>query len=368
MQFEILKIKDLKEFVSSKQFLDSKVLPITSHRAISHINNPRASHEDVCLILAKDDKGSIIGYIGMLPDRFNENGQAASWLSCWWVDDNNGKKIALHLFLQAIKLSKGNLIITDFTPEIITIAEKTKLFQFAPSYYGVRGFMGFDLQNILPRKYKFFKRANPISIRSILKITDSVFNFLLKLFLFFLKKNFNNKNIVIEEIKRVDKESSDFISQYNENEYFKKGVKEIDWMIDYPWVIQKDKNNEADRYYFSAIAETFNYYCIKIKEQNSLIGFVVLRQRNNDFTTPYIYCKTGSEMNCLNAIYLFLIKNKARQFTIFHPKFVKFVNERSSPFFYKRDIQKDFAISRSLKENYNELKYLQDGDGDYAFT
>jgi len=363
MQFEILKIKDLNEFILSKQFRKSKVLPITSHRALSQINNPRSEPNDVSLIIAKDKDDNIIGYIGLLPDRLNEIGQTASWLSCWWTDDRDGKKAALHLFLMAIKVSNSNFIITDFTPDIKTIAEKSKLFQFIPTYYGVRGFMGFDLHEIFLRKYKWLKSA-----QWILAIKDRVLNFLIRPINFYYQLKFNDKNLIVEELQHVDNEASEFISQHNENEYFKRGEEEINWMINYPWILHDDKKEEAKRYYFSAKAKIFRYHLLKIKEHNKIIAFVVLRQRNHSFTTPFIYSKLGNEQKCLNVIYSFLLKKKARQFTIFHPHFVKFVKTASSPFFYKRNIPKDFAISQSIIMNYDEQKFLQDGDGDYAFT
>ena len=68
MNFKVLTIKQLEEYIHSSEFKNAEIIPITFHRARSQIKNPRATSENVVLIIAYNDKNEIIGYTGALPD------------------------------------------------------------------------------------------------------------------------------------------------------------------------------------------------------------------------------------------------------------------------------------------------------------
>jgi len=65
IEIEYLTIQDLKKELQKSVFFEGQhILPITKHRALSHVNNPRAEAHDVVLLLAKKQH-QICGYIGM---------------------------------------------------------------------------------------------------------------------------------------------------------------------------------------------------------------------------------------------------------------------------------------------------------------
>ena len=107
IDFKILNKEGLETFINSKEYFNLKTLPITKHRAISHIKNPRADKDDILLILAFEEN-DIVGYLGVLPDRLflsDEKSYKCGWLSCFWVDYSvRGKGIGEQLIRKSLEL------------------------------------------------------------------------------------------------------------------------------------------------------------------------------------------------------------------------------------------------------------------------
>ncbi|MEA3445574.1 MAG: hypothetical protein U9R19_12710, partial [Bacteroidota bacterium] len=211
MDYSEIKTKDLERFIQSAWFKNSPDLPVTTHRAISQVHNPRANPNDVCLILALNEQNKLLGYIGILPDNFADNSTHFGWLSCWWVHPEKGSKVGFSLFLQALIVWEHRFVITDFTPQIKDIIEKTAMFNFAPAQFGIRGFMGFDLSTILPRKHKFFKK-----IKAVLKFADYALNNLNIFRTLLLKRKFSLHQLDIEYEEHISDEIARFISTHQD--------------------------------------------------------------------------------------------------------------------------------------------------------
>ncbi|MCF8371739.1 MAG: hypothetical protein K9H64_08950 [Bacteroidales bacterium] len=360
-----IKTKELKGLIESDWYRNSPDLPITSHRAIAQTHNPRANPDDVCLILALDENEGLLGYIGILPDNFAGTGKHVGWLSCWWTHPEKGKKVGLNLFLQALIVWDHRLVITDFTPQIKNLISKTRMFSFTPTQFGIRGFIGFNLAEVLPRK-----RASLKKIKPLLELADNGLNHLNVLRCQILKRRFSSHQLEVDEENFIDDEIGRFINQHQNKEYFKRSATEFNWMLHHPWVLENDERawKEAKKYYFSSAKLLFRYHCLNFRKNKKLVAFAILRQRNQAFTLPYIYAEKGSELEVLKGLYEFLLQHQAVELTVFHRLFVEVIKENDNPFFYMRELPKDFAVSNELSHIMDQHKILQDGDGDYAFT
>ena len=365
MEFREIKIGELKEFIQSDWFKNTTDLPITTHRALSHIENPRAKQDDVCLILALDDHDQLMGYIGILPDHFPDTETRFGWLSCWWTHPVKGKQLGLNLFLQALIVWDYQFVITDFTPHIKTIISNTRMFAFAPHKLGVRGYIGFNLAEILPRKKAFFRK-----VKFLLICSDMFLNQTNSLRVILSKRRFKNHGLDVEELDRIDESDQNFILQHQQKEYFKRSAPEINWMLEHPWVLENGELpwQENKKYYFSSTDLVFKYRCLRFRFHSKTVGVAILRLRNQSFTLPYIYYNRNFKGKILAAIYHFVLRFQAIDFTVFHPEMASLMRETDNPFLFSKDIPKDFAVSNSLASLLNNERFLQDGDGDYAFT
>jgi len=362
-------ITQLEEFIYSDIFKKSAVIPITTLRAISHINNPRASREDIVLIVAFEND-DIIGYIGILPDNiFVENTELKiGWISCWWTDNIKGKTIALELFFKALEVWDNNILITDLIPKTKFIVDKTDEFFYTEKIRGIRGFLRFNLNTILPSKHDFYKR-----IIILLQVIDFTCNLINEVRLFirtFIRKfSEKNKNIKVQFVDSIDEEISSFINLHSSDEIIRRQKSELNWVKNYPWISNTDSSKtEGKKYYFSSYAKIFENNFLKIFNNGTLVGFMMVSQRNEHLRIPYIFFDKTNTSIIVKVIYDILTSKKISMFTTFNPFITEYIKNNPSPFFYKRKIYKDLAVSYKFQHLNLKNVILQDGDGDCAFT
>jgi len=94
-EIHLLNKNQLEAFIYSKEYDSLEHIPITRHRAIFQVNNPRAGDEDILLILALEES-RLAGYLGVIPDYLYNQDQShkVGWLSCnWGNSDYRGKAL-----------------------------------------------------------------------------------------------------------------------------------------------------------------------------------------------------------------------------------------------------------------------------------
>ncbi len=354
--------QELKEFINSDFFEELRNIPISRHRALSQINNPRASDNDILLVATYDDK-KLAGYLGILPDLlFHEDStEKVGWLTCFWVDnDYKSKNIAASLFLRVIRAWNQKILITNIVPDLEPVYQKTKIFQ--PTIYksGYRGYLRFNLSTVLPPKNHLFRKMAPV-----LKLADMFLNIPvdLKLRLF---KSVETGNIQYEYLQMLSKEDENFILQSHEPNWNKRGIEEINWIISNPWIIQSSMNSESQRYYFSSVSNQFFYRILRIKNiGNETIALAVLLVRNKNLTTPYLFCTDPGWMPLAKMIVNTIKEQKLDMLTTFHGTLVKTLKSIRTPFIFSKTIKKPYLISKKFE--YLSALNFQDGDGDCAF-
>ncbi|SFB73689.1 hypothetical protein SAMN05421780_101185 [Flexibacter flexilis DSM 6793] len=355
--------KALFEFINSEIFLNLSNLPISRHRAISQINNPRASDDDILLIV-QFDGNKVVGYMGMLPDYVHVQGKQEKiyWFSCFWVDDEyKSKNVAANLFLRSIRACKMNVFITNIVPWLEPVYQKTKIFK--PTIYknGYRGYLRFNLTEILPPKSDYFKKAT-----ILLKAIDGTLNFFNGIRLLFFVK-YKLDNIRYEYLHEIDSSSSNFIDSYKIKHWTQRGVEDINWIIKNPWIIEGANTDfNSSRYYFSSLDTCFFYQIIKFYDsKNNMIGIMMTCVRGNNLTVPYAFFEENyNEIACKFLINK-MIDLKLNMITIFNKELVSVFNQMKTPFLFHKEIKKPYLISKNF-DSINDLSF-QDGDGDCAF-
>ncbi|MEI7595309.1 MAG: GNAT family N-acetyltransferase [Bacteroidota bacterium] len=353
----------LEEFICSEQFNNLINIPISKHRAISQINNPRASDEDILLVVSFDEN-KVIGYLGILPDYifFNDKTEKVGWLTCFWVDDEyKSQNIAASLFLRVIRAWKQQILITNIVPWLEPIYQKTKIFK--PTVYkeGFRGYLRSNLAEILPPKKKIFARISPF-----LKFIDLSVNLAFDLWIK-LYRTYDLDNYRAENIENIDKQDSDFIDLHKVNYWSQRSKTELDWITKYPWLIKgTEKDSANSRYYFSAFSENFYNQKIKITDiDNNIIGIIFLTIKDNNLNVPFVFVDKKN----IDVISMFLtnkmLELKLNMITVFNYELSVSLNKIKTPFYFKKTIKKPYFITK--KFDFLEDLYFQDGDGDCVF-
>lgn len=359
--------KSLLEYIQSSQFGEGDAIPISMHRALSQMQNPKLGEEDTMLLLAVEND-NLLGYLGLLPDTIsihNELPYKVIWLSCMWVSQQaRGKGISMQLIQKSFELGNKNILLADYVPFTKTIYDKTHQFNEEPySKKGIRLYIKADFQHILPPKNAFLGK-----LTGIFKAIDYSVNMLLNLRLSFYKEDVSQ--LIFEYSDQIDDEVNDFIISKQATELFKRQKDDLNWIIQHPWILSADEKDALNtKYYFSSTAKTFNFYALKIRNaDNRLIAFMIFSKRENTLKLPYLY-----HDNCIDTVIKVLnyhiIKWKINTFTSYHSELAQTLMNKKTPAIYKKVTQRNYMISSALKNTlFHSNHDIQDGDGDCVFT
>ena len=363
MQLKKIKITELKSLLKSEIYLYSKNIPITKQRVLSQILNPRAKKEDIALVIALDKTNKVIGFIGALPEKIPNKNIKVAWNSCWWIDSKKGKQIAIPLFLTFLKVYDNNVMFRDLTPKTEQILERLNLFKKVKNLTGYRYFLRINSFDFIRNKNKLFKYCIPI-----LRVGDFMFNAIVSL----KNKSFlklKNKNFTAIKVNKIDDEIEKFVFKNNKNELFKRSKKELNWILDKPWIVSKSHKKTNQFYYFSDTSKLFKNYLYKIYDlQKNLVAVLFLSNNNGLVKLPYVYFSKDKESIVVSFLYQFLLQEKASSFFIINPILNNQIQKKTNPFWYIKKIEKDFVVSKKIADTLPEQFDFQDGEGDFVFT
>lgn len=353
----------LYEYIHSQEYNNLQNIPISKHRALSHINNPAASNNDVLLLLAYEEE-QLVGYLGVLADNIMYQGKSekVGWFSCLWIDNRHrGKQIAFKLVQKCFDVWNDRLMVTEFTGPAKKLYDKTGKFKLLKENKGIRLYNRFNLHHILPRKKKSFENFKPL-----LKITDNVLNTVFDI-RFLFNKNLL-KDIKIEYINYIDEQLDIFIKKHQKEQLFRRGADELNWLLKNPWILSSpDKDKESRKYYFSSLDKLFEFTAIKVfNKKNELISFVIFARRNDELKIPYCYGDIDAVVKVIN--YHF-IKWKIKTFITFNANLASKL-KKSNPFsLFKKEAVRGYIISTFFDIDTIDKDFIiQDGDADCSFT
>ncbi len=358
----------LEEFINSKEFQKSKVIPITKHRALSHINNPKVDRDDIILFTAYEDD-ELVGYLGVLADTIylNDDEQKAGWLSCIWTSDSvRGQGVAKQLLSKALKSWDHKILATEYTPAAKALYDQTDAFIDLTTLDGRRAYLRFNLHELLPPK------GFPKMLTGLLRLSDFIMNIFNSLRLFLWKPFIQLDDSNLEYITEIDDETKDFIERRNKHELIRRDAVELNWINKYPWVLSSpDTDADAKRYHFSSSDKVFVNQNIKMKNKDGeMIAFLMFVIRGNNLKIPYCYFDEKHTDKIVQIIYHQMFKLNLNMITTFNPAIVNYIKSHRTPFIYNKQMQRSYLITKDLGKNLatNSRIEIQDGSGDCAFT
>lgn len=356
----------LLAYIHSEHFGQGEDIPISVHRALSHVANPVASEEDVLLLLASEGN-ELLGYLGILPDFYyppQESRQKVAWLSCLWVSPAaRGRGISNRLIDTASQYYHGWLLAADYVPAIKKIYDKTQFFHPQPfTLAGYRYYILADFARLLAPKHPLLSKY-----QKGLSWLDRGLNIFLQ-----TRKKWRPqapKNLLFEYPTHLDEELADLIKQEQQSSSFRRNALGVNWMIQSPWILEKkDKDPLNAKYYFSSTAQYFRNYLLKVRHRDGrLIGFAHFSNREGHLKLLYLYHQDAlEEMAAATQYHLFLWPVKT--FTCLSPELIKVLP--LIPAFYKKEIRRYILAPLTLGQEHWQIAStkLQAGDGDNGFT
>ncbi|MES2587748.1 MAG: GNAT family N-acetyltransferase [Bacteroidota bacterium] len=366
IEIKHLNKNDLLDFIKSEEFSTLNFIPISKNRAISHCENPRLNQNDVLLFLAYEDK-NLVGYLGALPDQIfiNDSFQKCTWLSCLWIDpQQRGKKIAQKLLDSCFQVWENRILVTEFTDSAKYLYDKSGIFNSLSEKRGVRLYFRSDLEKLLPPKKEFFNKIKPL-----LKVSDNFFNLFIDFKNSFVRNKLNS-TLKIVRVSEIDDELIDFIKSKQEKQLFKRGKEELNWILKFPWIVSSPQTSESKKYHFSSVDKSFEFIALKLyNKTNELRAFVMFSKRNQSLKLPYCYFENENLPDIMDVINYYIQELKVSTFTCFNYEIAIFLNENKTKAFHKKEIKRNYIISKVFGETVLEQKFeIQDGDADACFT
>jgi GNAT superfamily N-acetyltransferase len=349
--------RELEDFISSGDFQHYDFLPVTRHRALSHIQNPKASDEDVLLILAFFEE-KLVGYVGCFPDSFMIDGKEIryAWLSTLYVNPEYRKKRPAKALLKRVfEEYEGRIAITEFTKEAEALYNIMGVFEYVFPKEGKRYYFRTDAAKMIPEKKPITQPLKPL-----FQILDAAANGLISI------KNLTapKPDFKYKVLDRIDKESADFMNKFSGM----RNADEINSFIENPWVLEGKKE---EKYLFSSFADSFKYYWIKITDQNNkLTSCFLLQLRDGYLKIPYLF-SDGNLDEVVRFLNYFIVTHKVKGFTSYQTGLNKEI-QQSKVFshLYERDFNRAYLFHKNLLEllpgHFNPN--YQDGDGDCMMT
>lgn len=359
----------LADYIESETYRNQVAIPISYHRGISHINNPRAGAEDVLLFVSKNED-SISGYLGVMPDQFTHvNGrvQKIGFMSCMWVSpEARGQGIAVQLIKQALEAYEGRLVATDYVPGTKKIYDRTGGYNEDPYILsGLRLYVRANLTRILPPKKSLFAKIKPL-----LKLADRMINTVAD-FRFINKKFTIPEGVRIEMPETLSDADYQFIKSKQAGEVFARDLTSFNWMLKYPWILESQIVDELhQKYYFSSFEKKCTHRVLRIfNKKNQLIAIMIFLHRNDHLKLHYGYFEASGMEEAGNVLFAMLAKWKIKTFTSFHTPLNEWIIRQKSPALFTKEIKRYYVIAKSLwSAIHAKNATVQSGDIDAGFT
>ena len=367
MEIKTFTVADLKTALLAEDFWLTKTLPITKHRAISYIHNPRADKDDLVLLVAYQNN-QVIGYLGILPDKIFVNNAVYKfgWLTSWWVDPCSATTgVGAILLFKALNAYHQHLGVSGGSKE----ARKT--LQASQRFIALKTLKGLDIRLRLNVTRAIPQKLSTMKIFQVwFKIFDVMVDEIVNLRNFFWKRRNNIcQRLSYEYISSIDEETGHFIQRHHQHDLTRKGKKDLSWMMIYPWILSAPLNDSASRrYYFSSLCNRFLYLGVKVFEQLSgMIGFFMLKVRDDRISVEYSYFESQHASAITAAVVYHTLAMDVSVLSLYDEQLVASFSELRCPYWSAKPVSRGFFLSKAFADIPLTECRLHGGDGDLGF-
>jgi hypothetical protein len=359
-------LNDLEQLVLSGDFWRGEVIPITKHRALAQIRNPRAHPEDVVLFIAYDGD-TICGYLGILPDLIflEGRGYRVGWITAWWRrPDPKYAGLGFTLMSQACEVYRGAVGGAPSAAAAKVFERSTRLIPLNESTE-LQAFVRANMCKMLLRKFPSLKK-----FKLFLRTFDRLVNILCEGRLRLWKRRYGiSGKLRLEYIAEVDAETSGFIQQLQDGDLHRRGAHELNWIARYPWILSAPVSDGRDkRYHFAATAKESLCLMVKVYDlTDTMIGFLMLRLIDGQLKIPYCYMRSNHSDAIFRVIGEHTVALRVDTLTIGRSELRESLHRLRFPYLARIKCLKNWWIGKIYGSHLSDHFQIQDGDGDCAF-
>jgi len=367
MDIKTFTVADLRTALMREDFWLTQTLPITKHRALSYCRNPRADEDDPVLLVAYRDN-RVIGYLGILPDKIfvNDTDYKLGWLTSWWVNPAfSTAGVGAFLLFKALNAYDQYVGVAGSSREARKALKASQKFMAVKPLRGLDIRLRFNATGYVLRRFPAMK-----IFRGLIKIVDSATDAAVRLRSFiWQRRNISGRNLTFEYVSAIDEETARFMKRHHQHDLTRKEASDLSWIMNNPWIISAPlKDSMSKKYYFSSRAARFLYLGIKVFEnQTEMIGFCLLKVRDDRMTVLYSYCENRHAASITAAVFHQALAMEVGILSLFDEQLVAAFSELHCPCWSVKKKSRGFSLSKAFGEISVADCRLQGGDGDLAF-
>jgi len=364
MEVKCYTAQQLMEELTRNDLWNQKYCPITRHRALSIIKNPRTLPGDTVLIVGLLN-GEISGYIAIVPDELfaGDKSVRLGWMGSWWSDpDPLNSMMAVRLLMKAYESYNGFVAGSEAAQRADHIIRNSNRFIDFRKAVGYQYILRFNSGYWIPKKYPGMRLLG-----GIFRIADGMLNLVQNARLRSWKSSHNlERGFSIEYLTQVyDQDTIEFIRLHSQSQLTRRNHEDINAMISHPTslaTVMEDKNKS--KYFFSNQSERFFYLLYKILDESQGIVAVVLICVDGDhMTIPFVFNNKDVEETVLTTVLHHIIDLNINMLTTYSVDWIDQMRMLKIPKVYKKKRYRDSLISKKIDHRPFIDLYMQDGDG-----
>ena len=290
-EIRIERIKSLDLIAFAEGYLNSakegQFIPITMQRAIAHANNPLVDENDVGLLVAFHGD-ECVGFFGIMPvllknrDEFSK----AYWFTTWRVSPHlRGKSIGSLLMKEALSMGKDYLIVGSSSAR--KVCQRFGFLEREPLEYCYLDVSGMERLNPATWLFRLLRKVlKPLKVKvNVDNRLTRGFSQLLsplttRLFLYWLWRAHGDilKGLNFQEVKEIRPETPDQRAALSPVVLYR-GAEIVNWMLKYPWVLEKGQSNtEKMDYFFTDVRDYYQNIALELSSgaNQEYRGYVIL--------------------------------------------------------------------------------------------
>lgn len=366
MKIESITVSKLQDLINDNAFWRQSILPITKQRALSFVHNPRTQDDNVVLFCGYS-KNRLIGYLCILPDYIyiDGNQQRIGLLSSWWVDPENRKSgVGAFLLVKALKAYQQKIVGIKYNKKSGAVILRSNKFVELENNSILVADVWLRTKSLGPKKMHEYR-----SFRVATKPFIYMINMYNKAKSVRFAKSIRDRIVRFEYCNRVDNETDEFIKKKQDNSLFRRAASELNWILQYPWVLHSpDITMIKKNYFFSSNAKRFFNLVIKVKDNKNIVGFVMIKIRDEVLDVPYVYYEPPYIDGIMHIIIRHAIQLDIGVIRIYDMNIHDSMVKCHFPFIKTEIYKNGIALSNSLNIVDDKVYALQGGDGDCVFT
>lgn len=358
-----VRLDELEDFVASVQFKGLENVPLSAYRVDSYLRNPRAREDDIVMYLLFE-RDELLAYRTLLSDKMYIEGQEVhvAWFSGNYVFPKHRRKGYSSMLLKEVRKDwNDQLLFSNYAPASKYVLDKQADFRVFQQLNGRRYYFRSGLGTLIPERYPAFR-----NLKGLFSGVDKLVNY-------FISKEVPSKKLIgnWHKIERLEDKDLLFLSDFKEEELFKRGKDEFEWILKYPWVKTNEEARDWDkRYHFSVFARQFDLSFYRWMYKGEIKGLIMVSVRDEAIKLHYAYLPDAAIATACEFLLGLAYAKKCLHLTIYHDEMISEMNNFGQYVLFSRAFRQAFLTSQKLLDIYPQLnsKIIHKGDGDAVFT